>query len=303
MRWRKLGRVFAGEGQFPWMVSHAQGPFAERIDGDLYRIYFTSRDAQNQSNIGWLELDITRPDKILRLAEEPLLAPGSAGSFDDSGAMVSCVVRSAGTRHLYYVGWSMRRSVPYHLAIGVALGPCDRADPIVAKLPGPIVERSPADPLFCTSPSVMVEDERWRMWYVSGIGWPTVRGHVTPSYNIRYAESANGIDWRRDGLVVVELQGEEVGFSRPCVVLENATYVMWYSVRSQDGRYQLGCARSGDGLVWTRDDGNANLATSAEGWDSEMIAYPQVFAHGTDRYMLYCGNGYGRTGFGLAVLE
>jgi hypothetical protein len=34
-----------------------------------------------------------------------------------------------------------------------------------------------------------------------------------------------------------------------------------------------------------------------------MIAYPFVFDHAGDRYMLYSGNGYGRGGMGLAVLE
>jgi hypothetical protein len=34
-----------------------------------------------------------------------------------------------------------------------------------------------------------------------------------------------------------------------------------------------------------------------------MIEYPCVFDHKGARYMLYAGNGYGRTGFGLAVLE
>ena len=34
-----------------------------------------------------------------------------------------------------------------------------------------------------------------------------------------------------------------------------------------------------------------------------MMAYPYVFEHGGDRYMLYNGNGYGKTGIGLAVLS
>jgi hypothetical protein len=302
VRWRKLGHVFVGEGQFPWMTSHAQTPFAERVEGDLYRIYFTTRDAQNRSHIGWLELDITRPDRILRLGDTPLLAPGAAGSFDDVGTMMSCLVRNGRTGYLYYTGWSIRQSVPYHLAIGVAFSALGPGDPVATKLPGPTMERNPVDPLFCASPSVLIERERWRMWYVSGIGWPTVRGRITPSYNIRYAESRNGLDWQRVGLIALDLEGDEVGFSRPCVIIENKTYVMWYSVRAQDGRYRLGCARSEDGLAWMRDDGGANLVSSAEGWDSEMIAYPQVFTHGANHYMLYCGNGYGRTGFGLAVL-
>jgi hypothetical protein len=47
----------------------------------------------------------------------------------------------------------------------------------------------------------------------------------------------------------------------------------------------------------------AGIGLSTEGWDSEMIEYPFVFDHNGDRYMLYNGNGYGKTGFGLAVLS
>src|SRR5437588_12986922 len=111
--WRQLGIVFASEGQFPWMVSHAQVPFAEPIEANLYRIYFTTRDAQNRSHIAWLELDITRPDRILRLAEAPLLAPGRAGSFDDCAAMMSWMVRHRCQRFLYYIGWNGRGMVPF----------------------------------------------------------------------------------------------------------------------------------------------------------------------------------------------
>jgi hypothetical protein len=35
---------------------------------------------------------------------------------------------------------------------------------------------------------------------------------------------------------------------------------------------------------------------------SEMIQYPFVFDHDGERYMLYNGNGYGRTRVGLAVM-
>ena len=42
---------------------------------------------------------------------------------------------------------------------------------------------------------------------------------------------------------------------------------------------------------------------SPDGWDSEMVAYPAVFELDGRTYMLYAGNGNGKTGFGLAVLE
>jgi hypothetical protein len=300
MRWRRIGRLFGSEGQYPWMASYAAMPFAERIEGDLYRVYFTSRDDRNRSHVGWIEIDMTRPDRTLRLSEAPLLGPGMLGRFDHAGATLSWVVTDAGKRYAYYVGWSLPQDVPYHPAIGLVVGDAGRSSPWVA-LPGPVVERNPADPLFCTAPCVLVEEGRWQMWYVSGLSWLREDGRMIPTYRTHRATSENGVDWRCDGQVALDPQGDEFGFSRPSVLRESDAYLMWYSVRSRSCPYRLGFAQSRDGLAWTRDDGNAGLELSVDGWDSEMIAYPHVFKHGTDLYMLYNGNGYGKSGLGLAV--
>ena len=76
---------------------------------------------------------------------------------------------------------------------------------------------------------------------------------------------------------------------------------MWYSHRG--GAYRIGYAESEDGKSWERMDNTVGITTSASGWDSEMIEYPYVFDHKGTRYMLYNGNGYGKTGFGLAALS
>ena len=44
------------------------------------------------------------------------------------------------------------------------------------------------------------------------------------------------------------------------------------------------------------------IDVSPSGWDSDMIEYPVVFDVAGRHYMLYNGNGFGRTGMGLAVL-
>ena len=76
---------------------------------------------------------------------------------------------------------------------------------------------------------------------------------------------------------------------------------MWYPYRGES--YRIGYAESRDGTDWTRRDDIAGIEPSASGWDSEMVTYPFVFRHRDRRYMLYCGNGYGLTGIGLAVSE
>ncbi|MEO8211109.1 MAG: hypothetical protein ABI840_11175 [bacterium] len=79
---------------------------------------------------------------------------------------------------------------------------------------------------------------------------------------------------------------------------------MWYSFRGgfKSSKYRIGYAESLDGVRWKRKDEEVNLEVSNNGWDSEMICYPYVFHHEKSFYMLYNGNDYGKTGFGLAVI-
>ena len=37
-------------------------------------------------------------------------------------------------------------------------------------------------------------------------------------------------------------------------------------------------------------------------WDDKMVAYPHVFSVKNKKYMLYCGNDFGKAGFGVAEL-
>ena len=98
----------------------------------------------------------------------------------------------------------------------------------------------------------------------------------------------------------VDLTGPERNIARPCVVSDDGRYRMWYSYDSGCG-YRIGYAESEDGLRWTRRDDRAGISPSATGWDSEAQAYPWVFSHDGTRFLLYNGNAFGRTGFGLAV--
>ena len=303
MKWIKLGRIFTAEKQFPWMISHTTVTVPEHIEGDLFRIYFSTRDDRNRSHIGYMVIDLNRPQDILEIADTPVLAPGALGTFDDSGAMFSWLLHHNGRRILYYIGWTLGATVPWRLAIGLAT--CSISGPPIFERhsQGPILDRSILDPFFVTAPCVLIESGLWRMWYLSGTGWADSRKGLRPRYNVRYAESADGIIWRPTGRVCVDhMHAGEVGIGRPCVIKDSDRYRMWFSYRGDDFGYEMGYAESPDGLTWERFDNQIGLEHSDSGWDSEMTAYPTVFDHRGNRYMLYCGNGYGKAGFGLAVL-
>jgi hypothetical protein len=145
---------------------------------------------------------------------------------------------------------------------------------------------------------VFIDKKIWKMWYLSGTGWKTKRSPKI-SYHIRYAESKDGIDWKRQGEVAIDFKKNESRIGRASILKEKNHYKMWYSYAIKN--YRIGYAESTDGYKWKRKDDLAGITTSASGWDSKMIEYPFVFVHKSAKYMLYNGNNYGKTGFGIAI--
>jgi hypothetical protein len=160
------------------------------------------------------------------------------------------------------------------------------------------------DPVSLSYPWVLREEGRgYHMWYGSTVTWDAGNGEML--HVINHAMSSDGHHWRRDGLAIPYHLGIAQAFSRPTVVGgESEGYHMWFSYRSGSGqKYRIGYAHRQNGTVWEVRLAEAGIDVSPEGWDSEMIEYPFVFDHNGERFMLYNGNGHGKTGFGLAVLE
>lgn len=302
MRWRKLGRIYAPEGKYPWARTHASVPIADHVSDDRYRIYFTARDADNRSHVGWCEIDLNDPGKLLAESAEPALAPGKLGAFDMDGVMASSLVKQGDEQRLYYIGWNRAFGVPFRNCIGFAVrntpdGPFERL------FDGPVLDRGPSDPYFLASHDIAIEGASWHIWYLSGLDW--IAGNPPAStYNLRYAVSEDGITWHRHGTVAVDFEHpNEIAIARPTVVRDGDLWRMWFCYRGSDFPYRIGYAESDDAVTWTRQDASAGIAASETGWDSEMLCYPHVFDHSGHRYMLYNGNGYGASGIGLAILD
>jgi hypothetical protein len=299
MGWQKRGLVISSPPPVSWAASHAMVPFVES-GGSGVRLYFSGRDPEGRSVTGYAEGDPREP-RSLRFASRPILEPGPLGTFDDSGAMGASLVVHEGRKYLYYIGWTRGVTVPFYTFVGCAVSE-DGGETFERVSAGPVLERSNVDPYLTTSPWVMIDEGRWRMWYASGTGWPLRDGSPQHRYHIQYAESRDGITWRRTGHVCIDYRNEdEYAIARPCVVKTSEGYRMWYSYRGD--AYRIGYAESVDGLDWERKDLEAGIDVSADGWDSKMIEYPCVFEHGGDWLMLYNGNGYGATGVGIAVVE
>ena len=299
MQWQKLGHIFCPENNYDWMRTHASNPSVEARGNDIFRIYFSTRDGDNRSSIGWAEIDINRPTEVLRISDKPVIGPGEIGTFDDSGTSMACLVNVGSKRYLYYLGWNLGVTVPWRNSIGLAIseGP---DEPFVRHSLAPLLDRNDVDPYSISYPWVMHDQDLWRMWYGSNLSWGKEQKDM--AHLIKYAESTDALHWKRDGIIALNFKDStEYAMSKPCVIKENNLYRMWYSFRGV--AYRIGYAESENGVHWIRKDSESGITVSESGWDSETVEYPCVFISSGKKYMVYNGNGYGRTGFGIAVLE
>lgn len=301
--WIKKGLVFRPDTSLPWQHSHAAVPTSLHLGGDVFRIFFASRDKNNLTYLGYFDIDILSPEKIIRSSKEPLLTHGTPGMFDDCGVQPSSIINVNGKIYLYYIGWSKGTMKEiFYTSIGLAISE-DNGNTFEKYSEAPIMERSIFDPWMVSGPRVILENGAWRMWYISGQKLEVSAEGAKSIYDIRYAESADGIKWKREGTICIPLTAGETNISRITILKNNSGYCCWYPYKKENLGYRIGYAESKDGISWERKDSRAGIDVSASGWDSEAIDKLEIIEHKGTKYMLYNGNQFGLDGIGLAIKD
>jgi hypothetical protein len=304
MRWRKMGRVYCADGERPWATSHAYCPTALALDEGRIRVLCAFLDADGIGRCGWVDVDEGQPDRVLGVSDRPALDVGAPGTFDEHGVTPLSAVRLPdGVLRLYYAGWQRGIGVRYTLFTGVAQSEDDGVS-FRRVSEAPALDRADGELHMRTGGHVRPSGDGWRMWYAGGSDWVGFGDDAKPRYALHEASSADGLTWPRNGRVCLEPEPDELGFGRPCVVEQDGLMRMWYSRRTVASGYELGYAESHDGLKWRRLDDRAGLERGPAGaWDSEMVGLSCVLETARGTLLFYNGNGYGATGFGVAVAE
>jgi hypothetical protein len=306
MNWTKRGLIFCVDGKLDWNKSHAQVPVVDVL-ADRLRVYYATRNIIGISTISFIETEKNNPSKVLYVHDKEILPRGKPGTFDDSGLMPTCILNVGNKKFLYYIGWTKKVNVPYHNSIGLAVS--DDGINFKKAFEGPVFTTNQYEPYFNGTAWIMQINGIFKAWYLSCIRWEEIEGKQEPFYNIKYAESLDGIFWHQKGITAIDLLPGEGGLASPTIILNGDKYLMWFSYRSASNyrnniqsSYKIGYAESTDGINWVRKDNMSGITVSKEGWDSEMICYPYIiFNNGYQ--MFYNGNGFGRSGFGYATLE
>ena len=304
-RWHRHGLIFNPHdyiGNFQSLYSHASVPCAVPIDDRFIKIFFSGRDKNNRSFTYSIIADSADKYRISGFNSTPILKPGKLGTFDDSGAMATWIIFYNQKFYMYYIGWNLGVTVPFRNSIGLAISNDMEHFQKIAEYP--ILDRGENDEYFTASCCVMPFDSNSLiMYYLSCTGWEECEQDksIRHKYHIKIATSTDGIHWNCLNKIAVTFKNDrEYAISRPTVLKHDNKWKMWFSYRGD--YYKIGYAESSDGINWLRLDNELSFNPSEKGWDSEMVEYPCVFEHGREVCMLYNGNNYGETGFGLAKL-
>ena len=316
MKWKKLGKIF---DPTKYKLSNNCFEFAQSpqtlVFDDFIRIYFSTREKDKTgkylSHISFIDMD-KEFKSVSGISTDTVIELGGLGCYDEHGIFPLNVMRD-GDKVLGYIGgWSRRVSVSVETSIGLAIS---NDDGLTFKRigDGPILTSSLDEPFLVGDPFVAKYINVYNMWYIYGVKWVEneTKHYKERVYKIGHATSDDGVAWHKTGkqLVCDKLNSDECQ-ALPTVIKFNGKYHMYFCYRqavdfrkNREHAYRIGYAFSADLKNWIRDDDNAGIALSEDGWDSGMMCYPHVF-HCEDKiYMLYNGNEFGRFGFGLAVLE
>lgn len=318
-KWRKLGRIF--DPRAFNLANHcrefAQAPQAV-VFADFVRIYFSTRCVDPSASGSFLShvafVDVRKHSfEIIAVAAHTVIPLGQPGCFDEHGIFPMHVLRHGDLLYGYTCGVNRRVSVPVDSAIGLAISR-DGGLTFQRLGAGPVLSATLHEPCLVADPFVRVCQDVFHMWYIFGSGWqPSGAGTaVDRIYKIAHAQSADGVHWKKDDgrQIIASRLGADECQALPTVVEIAGRHHMFFCYREcHDFRnnraraYRLGHAHSDDLLTWTRDDQQMPLDPGAQGWDSDMLCYPHVFACDEEIYLLYNGNDFGRYGFGVAVLD
>ncbi|MBV9996520.1 MAG: hypothetical protein JO127_15050 [Caulobacteraceae bacterium] len=294
--WRKLGRVLEASGE-PLSRTHVMLP-TPHVTGDRVRVFYASCDADLRGRIFFADFEPAPPFRLMGRSPSPVLDVGPAGAFDCDGVNPSQALDADGRLALLYIGW--RRGPPespYTLFGAVAFS--DDGGASFARASAPLLAPRPGERLFRTAPFVERGGEGWRLLYIGGDAFEEAGdGRRLPSYSLMTLESGRLWDWQGAGKVLMapDAAAGEIGFGRPVSYATGRARRLMLSVRTREGYRLMETARDFQGRPLL----TPVIPAPFEAWESQMTCFGAPCVVEGRELLFYNGDGYGRTGLGLA---
>lgn len=227
------------------------------------------------------------PERWVQYTNNPVFVP-EQGTWDEGTVSAPMVVMFRDTLRMWYEGSSV-----YGFDDSMHIGYSWSLDGInwERSLDGPVLFAQNGDK-HLVLPKVIVDDDTLRMWF--GGGNILVSGGV----NIRYAVSADGINWHRypDPVIRPEKAWCKDGVLPGGVIKERDVFKMWFSgginhygYPTTELKWCVGLATSQDGIHWTLHDEPVLQHGSGSDFDLNSVVCGTVLKTGSGYKMWYFG--------------
>jgi len=214
----------------------------------------------------------------------PVLSGGPSSAWDGGRIFYHFILFDGTQYRMWYTGFNPTLNAPP--AFGYATSPDGfhwtkyANNPIMTPIPGSWESEGLYEPV------VLYDGVNFRMWYSGN----TETG---------YATSPDGINWTKYSGNPIMQPGpagswDAGGAGVAAIILEGATYKMWYLGLSGNFVFRIGYATSSDGIQWTKHPNNPVLDVGPPGsWEESIVFTPDVHFDGQTYHMWY--NGFNRT--------
>lgn len=291
-------------------------PFAVR-QGDEYFLFYAGGTKEGGRRICLATCPVSDVGHWTRLG--PLFELGGPGSFDAYWAVLPCVHRIGDKWHLYFTGRNPELSAGLQSFTGIGLATSADLRNWTKYSPEPVLRGDGfaqwPDNKGVAGGGSLIEipqpDRRilYRMYYTLATGTPNPDLRIDQAKQSVIAHSYDGLEW---------FDKRVLFGARPEADYENAAsiglnlwptkkgwHALYAGIGTRFGFYSICEASSVDGLNWERGEPGENLtmAPQGDGWESQMVEYPNLIEENGRLRLFYCGNGYGATGIGTALAD
>ncbi len=223
-----------------------------------------------------------------KYAGNPVLSPGSAGSWDENYVFTPSVLIHDSVYHMWYTGQS-GTVFNQNYKIGHATSP-DGINWTKDTLNNPVLDKGSDgdwDDIWVIVGQVTFKDTTFHIWYG---GWDGTDDNLITGH----ATSQDGVSWTKDSLNPVLTAGS--WDSPRCfpgsVFFDGSTFHMWYGGGAL-AAWRIGYATSEDGSHWTKQTDSPVLNVGPTGdWDDKFVTPGSVLFDSTSQIyrMWYSGN-------------
>jgi hypothetical protein len=268
---------------------------------DRVRVFYASCDAEMRGRVFSADFEPEPPFHLMVRSRDPVLDVGPDGAFDCDGANPSQAVEVDGRLALLYIGW--RRGPPDEpYTLFGALAFSDDQGESFERTDAPLFAPRPGERLFRTAPFLERRPDGYRLLYIGGDAFVTMEtGRRAPVYSLMELTSSEVWGWEGPPKVLMapDLAQGEIGFGRPVAftTTEGVRRLMM-SVRTREGYRLVEMARDFDPR--RRPPTQDVIPTPLDSWEQQMTCFGALCVAGAYELLFYNGDGYGRTGTGLA---